>query len=31
MSPIEEVRESLREFREAIRDLADDRARRRVS
>jgi len=31
MSPLEEVRESLREFREAIRDLAEDRARRRVS
>jgi polysaccharide biosynthesis transport protein len=31
MSPIEEVRESLREFREAIRDLAADRARRRNS
>ena len=29
MSPIEEMRESLREFREAIRDLAADRARRR--
>lgn len=31
MSPIEEVRESLREFREAILDLAADRARRRFS
>jgi hypothetical protein len=31
MSTIEEVRESLREFREAIRDLAEDRARRRYS
>lgn len=31
MSPIEEVRESLREFREAIRDLVEDRARRRYS
>ena len=31
MSPIEEVRESLREFRDAIRDLAADRARRRYS
>lgn len=28
MSPIEEVRESLREFREAIRDLAEDRRKR---
>lgn len=31
MSPLEEVRESLREFRQAIRDLAEDRARRRYS
>lgn len=31
VSPIEEVRESLREFREAIRDLVEDRARRRYS
>lgn len=31
MSPIEEVRESLREFREAIRDLVEDRVRRRYS
>jgi succinoglycan biosynthesis transport protein ExoP len=31
MSPIEEVRESLREFRDAIRDIAADRARRRYS
>lgn len=31
MSPIEEVRESLREFREAIRDLAEERARRKAS
>jgi succinoglycan biosynthesis transport protein ExoP len=31
MTPIEEVRESLREFREAIRDLAEDRSRRRYS
>ena len=28
MSPIEEVRESLREFRDAIRDLTESRARR---
>jgi hypothetical protein len=28
MSPIEEVRESLREFRDAIRDLAEDRRKR---
>jgi polysaccharide biosynthesis transport protein len=28
MSPIEEVRESLREFRDAIRDLTDSRSRR---
>ena len=30
MSPIEEVRESLREFRDAIRDLTESRARRSV-
>jgi hypothetical protein len=31
MSTIEEVREGLREFREAIRDLAENRTRRRYS
>ena len=31
MSPLEEVRESLREFREAIRDLVEDRTGRRYS
>jgi uncharacterized protein involved in exopolysaccharide biosynthesis len=31
MTPLEEVRESLREFREAIRDLAEERARRKYS
>jgi uncharacterized protein involved in exopolysaccharide biosynthesis len=31
LTPLEEVRESLREFREAIRDLTEERARRKYS